>query len=210
MGPGRGGPDGLAGDPDQWAWAGGPTGGGRPFNPLLGRTAGSGPAVLGVLTPPHTSRFSSTDREPYDKMTALSIEPQSQDSAGPSVSRESLDLSGLSAPVADELESSSPHSGITWSPYRVTPVRSEEESPKRGLGVFRPGWTRTPLDPSPSMTAARASTPAAANERSRRYEHPEPAGRARASDASAGLDAVKRLVSEGHKLHIVPQNLYEF
>jgi predicted nucleic acid-binding protein len=24
------------------------------------------------------------------------------------------------------------------------------------------------------------------------------------------LDAVKRLVSEGHKLHIVPQNLYEF
>jgi hypothetical protein len=24
------------------------------------------------------------------------------------------------------------------------------------------------------------------------------------------LDAVKHLVSEGHKLHIVPQNLYEF
>ena len=24
------------------------------------------------------------------------------------------------------------------------------------------------------------------------------------------LDAVKRLVSEGHRLHIVPQNLYEF
>jgi predicted nucleic acid-binding protein len=26
----------------------------------------------------------------------------------------------------------------------------------------------------------------------------------------SALDAVKRLVSEGHKLHIVPQNLYEF
>jgi hypothetical protein len=36
-------------------------------------------------------------------MTAMSTEPQSQDSASPSVSRESLDLSGLPAPVADEL-----------------------------------------------------------------------------------------------------------
>jgi hypothetical protein len=36
-------------------------------------------------------------------MTAMGIEPQSKDSAGPSVSRESLDLTGLPAPVADEL-----------------------------------------------------------------------------------------------------------
>ena len=36
-------------------------------------------------------------------MTAMSVEPESKDSAGPSVSRESLDLTGLPAPVADEL-----------------------------------------------------------------------------------------------------------
>ena len=33
----------------------------------------------------------------------MSIEPESKDSAGPSVSRESLDLTGLPASVADEL-----------------------------------------------------------------------------------------------------------
>jgi hypothetical protein len=36
-------------------------------------------------------------------MTFMSIEPESKDSADPSVSRESLDLTGLPAPVADEL-----------------------------------------------------------------------------------------------------------
>ncbi len=36
-------------------------------------------------------------------MTAMSIEPESKDPAGPSVSRESLDLTGLPVPVADEL-----------------------------------------------------------------------------------------------------------
>ena len=36
-------------------------------------------------------------------MTAMSIEPESQDSAVRSVSGESLDLTGLPAPVADEL-----------------------------------------------------------------------------------------------------------
>ena len=58
MGPGRGGPDGLAGDPDRWAWAGRrPTGGGRPFNPLLGRTAGSDPGRSGCPhTPAHLAR----------------------------------------------------------------------------------------------------------------------------------------------------------
>jgi hypothetical protein len=33
----------------------------------------------------------------------MSIEPESKDSVGPSISRESLDLTGLPAPVADEL-----------------------------------------------------------------------------------------------------------
>lgn len=33
----------------------------------------------------------------------MSIEPESRDSASPSASRESLDLSGLPAPVAEEL-----------------------------------------------------------------------------------------------------------
>ena len=36
-------------------------------------------------------------------MTPMSIEPESKDSAGPSVSPESLDLTGLPAPVAEEL-----------------------------------------------------------------------------------------------------------
>ena len=36
-------------------------------------------------------------------MTGMSVEPESKDSAGPSVPRESLDLTGLPAPVADEL-----------------------------------------------------------------------------------------------------------
>ena len=34
----------------------------------------------------------------------MSIEPESKDTAGPSGSRESLDLTGLPAPVADELK----------------------------------------------------------------------------------------------------------
>jgi hypothetical protein len=36
-------------------------------------------------------------------MTAMSIDPESKDSAGPSVAPESLDLTGLPVPVADEL-----------------------------------------------------------------------------------------------------------
>jgi hypothetical protein len=61
--------------------------------------------VSWILTPFRTPGvISSTDREPCDKMTAMSIEPESKEPIDPCVSRESLDLSGLPAPVADELQ----------------------------------------------------------------------------------------------------------
>jgi hypothetical protein len=43
-------------------------------------------------------------QETKDKITAMSIEPESKNSAAPSASSESLDLTGLPAPVAHELK----------------------------------------------------------------------------------------------------------
>ncbi len=63
-------------------------------------------------------------------MTAMSIEPESQDSAGPFVSRESLDLSGLPAPVADELRKLVTTLRDNLESVPSGPNSVEEESPE--------------------------------------------------------------------------------
>ena len=78
-------------------------------------------------------------------MSAMSIEPESRDSVGASFPRESLDITGLPAAVADELRRlvHSP-SGITWSRHRAylqSPPPKSRHNP--GSGVFKHGWTRT-------------------------------------------------------------------
>jgi hypothetical protein len=63
-------------------------------------------------------------------MTAMSIEPRSQDCAGPSVARESLDLSGLPAPVADELRKLVTTLRENMGAVPSDPGSVEEESPE--------------------------------------------------------------------------------
>src|SRR5262245_58263498 len=79
------------------------------------RPVGRGPGRLTDRAGPNRDR--SVDRSdpqsprsanwshsrPCDKMTLMNIEPESRDTIGPSVSHQTLDLTGLPAPVADEL-----------------------------------------------------------------------------------------------------------
>ncbi len=72
---------------------------------------------------------SSTDLAPSDKMTVMSTEHRSQDSDGPSVARENLDLSGLPAPVADDLRRLVTTLRDSMEPVPSGPGSVEDESP---------------------------------------------------------------------------------
>ena len=62
-------------------------------------------------------------------MAAMSVEPASKDPAGPYVSRESLDLTGLPAPVADELRKLVTTLRDNFGPVPSFPSSVAEEPP---------------------------------------------------------------------------------